>query len=160
MADPQQRFQQFAPLIGVGLDTGEHLVAAAYDEVDYEPNNHNIGKTTWNYGPDLVSQSKASRMTSFEEHYPEPTTANYRAMSNFMWVAMEDCIRIHNAIQGKFKWTEADYEQVVALRAQGLTFIEVARHLSPTLTGQNVHDALIYFSSPGRVQGSRSLPTN
>ncbi|KAJ2109276.1 hypothetical protein GGI16_000792 [Coemansia sp. S142-1] len=118
-----------------------------------ELGQYDINKVGWQYDPDSFSQGMADRMTSFiKEHYPVPTPVNYRAMSNYMWVAMEDCIRMHDILQGKFKWTRADYEWASALRAQGLTLKEVARHFSPTLTPQNVYNALKIHPSLKQVQ--------
>ncbi|KAJ2054126.1 hypothetical protein H4S04_000217 [Coemansia sp. S16] len=118
----------------------------------FELSQHDIGKTTWNYGPDPFSQSLANRMTSFiEQYYPAPATVNYRAASNYMWVALDDCIRIHGMFQGKFKWTEAKYEQAAALRAQGLTLKEVARKMSRTLSVEVVRSALKRYSTPKQV---------
>ncbi|KAJ2864224.1 hypothetical protein GGH94_003050 [Coemansia aciculifera] len=118
-----------------------------------ELSQYDVGKARWHYDPDSFSQSMAERMTdSVREHYPAPVPVNYRAVSNYMWVTVEDCIRIHDMLQGKFKLTEADYERAAALRAQGLTFNEVARHLSPTLTGRNVSDALRRYSLPKPVR--------
>ncbi|KAJ2468123.1 hypothetical protein GGI03_001175 [Coemansia sp. RSA 2337] len=118
----------------------------------FELSQHDIGKTTWNYGLDPFSQSLANRMTSFiEQYYPAPATVNYRAASNYMWVALDDCIRIHGMFQGKFKWTEAKYEQAAALRAQGLTLKEVARKMSRTLSDEVVRNALRQYLSPKQV---------
>ncbi|KAJ2042429.1 hypothetical protein IW146_000264 [Coemansia sp. RSA 922] len=61
-----------------------------------------------------------------KEHYPAPGPVNYCAVSNYMWVDMKDCIHMHSMLQGKFKWTVADYERAAVLKAQGLTFKEVA----------------------------------
>ncbi|KAJ2244093.1 hypothetical protein GGI13_006364, partial [Coemansia sp. RSA 455] len=95
-----------------------------------ELSQYDVGKTSWDYRPDSFSHSMVDRMTSFiEEYYPAAVPVNSRAVSNFMWVAMGDCIRIHNMFQGKFTWTDAEYAQAEALRAQGLTFKEVARRV-------------------------------
>ncbi|KAJ2057865.1 hypothetical protein GGI17_005403 [Coemansia sp. S146] len=127
----------------VGLGMRECLELSLYD----------IGKASWHYDPDSFSQNMADRMTGFiEEHYPTPTPVNYRAVSNFMWVDMEDCIRIHDMLRGKFKWTEADCKRAIALRARGLAYKEVARHLSPTLTYSSVCSALQFYLSPKPVQ--------
>ncbi|KAJ2873661.1 hypothetical protein GGH93_003052 [Coemansia aciculifera] len=126
-----------------GLGMRECLELSQYDG----------GKASWHYDPDSFSQSMVDRMTGFiEEHYPTPTPVSYRAVSNFMWVDMNDCIRIHDMLRGKSNWTEADYERAVALRAQGLTYKEVARHLSPTLTHSSVCNALQFYLSPKIVR--------
>ncbi|KAJ2882976.1 hypothetical protein H4R27_003078 [Coemansia aciculifera] len=117
-----------------------------------ELSEHDVGKAGWHYDPDSFSQGMADRMTGFiEEYYPTPTPVSYRAVSNFMWVVMEDCIRIHGMLQGKFRWTEAEYERATALRAQGLPYKEIARHLSPTLRHATVCTALKRYLSPRPV---------
>ncbi|KAJ2034537.1 hypothetical protein H4S03_004904, partial [Coemansia sp. S3946] len=118
-----------------------------------ELSQYDDGKARWQYDPDSFSQDMADRMTDFiKEHYPVPVPVIYRAVSNFMWVDMEDCIRIHDMLQGKFKWTEADYERATALRAKGLTWKEVARHLSPTISLHSVYSALEIRSSSKKVR--------
>ncbi|KAJ2489604.1 hypothetical protein IWW47_005237 [Coemansia sp. RSA 2052] len=85
----------------------------------------------------------ADRMASFiDEHYPSPAPVNYRAMSNYLWIDVDDCMRMYGIFRGKFKWTKADLERAAELRAQGLTFKEIARHLSPRLPGSSVRYAL------------------
>ncbi|KAJ2061151.1 hypothetical protein GGI17_003261 [Coemansia sp. S146] len=112
-----------------------------------ELSQYDVGKARWQYDSGSFSQDMADRMTGFiEEHCLAPTPVGYRAVSDYMWVAVEDCIRIHDMLQGKFKWTEADYERATALRAQGLAWKEIARYFSPMLTGHNVSDALKRYS--------------
>ncbi|KAJ2037642.1 hypothetical protein H4S03_002842 [Coemansia sp. S3946] len=119
----------------------------------YELSRYDVGKDSWQYNPDTFSPSMADRMTCcIKEHYPAPGPVNYRAVSNYMWVDMKDCIRMHSMLQGKFKWTVADYERAAALKSQGLTFKEVAQHLSPALCPKNVARALKRYSSPKSVQ--------
>ncbi|KAJ2741586.1 hypothetical protein GGI20_005089, partial [Coemansia sp. BCRC 34301] len=109
-----------------------------------EQSQYDIGKARWHYDPDSFSQSMADRMTSFiEEHYPVPTPVNYRAVSNYLWIDLDDCICIHDMLQGKFKWTKAAIERAADLRAQGLTYREIARRLSPTLSHSALCSALI-----------------
>ncbi|KAJ2084805.1 hypothetical protein GGI16_006976, partial [Coemansia sp. S142-1] len=130
-----------------GLGLHECLELSQYDD----------GKASWHYDPDSFSQGMADRMTDFiKEHYPAPVPVIYRAVSNFMWVTMDDCIRMHDMLQGKFKWTEADYERATALRAKGLAWKEVARHLSPTISLQNACLAVWRYLSSKQVQQSIS----
>ncbi|KAJ2263876.1 hypothetical protein GGI01_000397 [Coemansia sp. RSA 376] len=125
-----------------GLSMHECLELSQYD----------VGKTSWDYGPDSFSHNMVDCMTSFiEEYYPAPVSVNYRAVSNFMWVAMGDCIRIHDETRDRFGWTKADFERAAVLRAQGLTFKEVARQLSPALTQDNVFNALKNYTSHKQV---------
>ncbi|KAJ2323727.1 hypothetical protein GGI00_005539 [Coemansia sp. RSA 2681] len=63
-------------------------------------------------------------------------------MSNYLWIDVDDCMYMYAISQGKFKWTKADLERAAELRAQGLTFKEVARHLSPRLPGSSIRYAL------------------
>ncbi|KAJ2581490.1 hypothetical protein GGH95_002051, partial [Coemansia sp. RSA 1836] len=108
-----------------------------------ELSQYDVGKSHWRYDPDPSSQSMADRMASFiHEHYPSPVPVNYRAMSNYLWIDVDDCMCTYGIFRGKFKWTKADLEQAAELRAQGLTFKEVARHLSPRLPGSSVSSAL------------------
>ncbi|KAJ2487527.1 hypothetical protein IWW37_005205 [Coemansia sp. RSA 2050] len=78
---------------------------------------YGIGKARWHYDLDTFSQSMVDQITRFiSEHYLVPIPTNYQAVSSFMWVVMEDCIHIHEMLQGKFKWTKGDYRQAAALR--------------------------------------------
>ncbi|KAJ1666205.1 hypothetical protein GGF38_002903, partial [Coemansia sp. RSA 25] len=108
-----------------------------------ELSQYDVGKSHWRYDPDPSSQSMADRMASFiDEHYPSPAPVNYRAMSNYFWIDVDDCMRMYGIFRGKLKWTKADLERAAELRAQGLTFKEVDRHLSPRLPGISVRYAL------------------
>ncbi|KAJ2744719.1 hypothetical protein GGI20_002734 [Coemansia sp. BCRC 34301] len=108
-----------------------------------EQSQYDVDKACWHYSPDSFLQSTVDRMTSFiEEHYPAPTPVNYRAVSNYLWIDIDNCIRIHDVLQGKFKWTKAAIERAVDLSTQGQTYREIARRLSPTLSGESVHLAL------------------
>ncbi|KAJ2337154.1 hypothetical protein GGI00_000417 [Coemansia sp. RSA 2681] len=85
----------------------------------------------------------ADHMSSFiDEHYPSPAPVNYRAMSNYLWIDVDDCMCMYGISRSKFKWTTADLERAAELRAQGLTFKEVARHSSPRLSAVSIHYAL------------------
>ncbi|KAJ2839205.1 hypothetical protein FBU31_000742 [Coemansia sp. 'formosensis'] len=117
-----------------------------------ELSRYDVGKTEWRYDPDSFSQIMFNPMAGFiKEYYPAPVPVNYRAVSNFLWINMDDCIRMHDMLQGKFRWTEADFAQAAALRSQGLTYKEVARHLSPTLTTSLVYHSLRRYLLPKEV---------
>ncbi|KAJ2818147.1 hypothetical protein FBU31_005980 [Coemansia sp. 'formosensis'] len=69
-----------------------------------ELSKYDVGKAEWRYDPDTLSQRMVDHMVGFiKEYYPVPVPVNYRAVSNFMWISMEDCIRMHGLLQGKFK---------------------------------------------------------
>ncbi|KAJ2745377.1 NADH-cytochrome b5 reductase-like [Coemansia sp. BCRC 34301] len=108
-----------------------------------EQSQYDVDKTPWHYDPNSFSQSTVDRMTSFiEEHYPAPTPVNYRTVSNYLWIDMDDCICIHSMLQGKFKWTKVAIKRAADLRAQRLAFKDIARRLSPTLSSGSVRSAL------------------
>ncbi|KAJ2869757.1 hypothetical protein GGH93_006067 [Coemansia aciculifera] len=64
-----------------------------------ELSQYDVGKASWHYDPDSFSQSMADCIAGFiKEHYLASIPVNYRAVSNFMWVTMEDCVRIHDML--------------------------------------------------------------
>ncbi|KAJ2909982.1 hypothetical protein GGI21_001334 [Coemansia aciculifera] len=69
-------------------------------------------------------------------------SVTFRAVSNFMWIDVDDCTHMHGLLHESFKWTDAERERAAQLRAQGLTWKEVARRLSPTLKASSVLYAL------------------
>ncbi|KAJ2709372.1 hypothetical protein H4R19_004288, partial [Coemansia spiralis] len=65
----------------VGLDVRQCLELSQIDE----------GKGRWIYEPDTFSWATAERMKAFiADNYPAPTTANFRAVSNYLWLDMDD----------------------------------------------------------------------
>ncbi|KAJ2743182.1 hypothetical protein GGI20_003946, partial [Coemansia sp. BCRC 34301] len=86
-----------------------------------EQSQYDIGKARWHHDLDSFSQSTADRMASFIK-------GHYRAVSNYLWIDMDDCICIHGMLLGKFKWTNSEYERAADLRAQGLTYREIGPH--------------------------------
>ncbi|KAJ2018117.1 hypothetical protein GGI06_002772 [Coemansia sp. S85] len=123
-----------------------------------ELSQHDDGKARWHYDPDTPSQAMIGRMTSFiKGHYPAPTPVNYRAVSNFMWIVMEDCIQIHEMAQGKFKWTEANVEQAAALRAQGLAYKEISRLVDEYAGKHAVIDIATKICKQLKFGGRRSI---
>ncbi|KAJ2784845.1 hypothetical protein H4R18_000879 [Coemansia javaensis] len=96
-------------------------------------------KARWTYDPDTFSQQTADRMKAFiAEHYPSPVAPNFRAVSNYMWIDAGDCIHMAKMLRGEFEWTDEAKAKLVKLREQGLPFSEIARQLSPILTGYKV----------------------
>ncbi|KAJ1650538.1 hypothetical protein GGF38_005802 [Coemansia sp. RSA 25] len=85
----------------------------------------------------------ADCMASFiDEHYPSPVPINYRAMSNYLWIDVDDCVRMYGIFRGKLKWTKADLERAAELRALELTIKDIARHWSPRFPGSSISSAL------------------
>ncbi|KAJ2779291.1 hypothetical protein H4R18_004099 [Coemansia javaensis] len=62
------------------------------------------GKARWTYDPDTFSQEMADRMEAFiAEHYPPPAAPNFNAVSNYMWLDINDCIRMAQLLRGEFE---------------------------------------------------------
>ncbi|KAJ2766219.1 hypothetical protein IWQ56_003802, partial [Coemansia nantahalensis] len=56
------------------------------------------GKGRWVYDPDTFSWATAKRMEAFiADNYPLPAAPNFRAVSNYLWVDIDDCIRMVDA---------------------------------------------------------------
>ncbi|KAJ2785462.1 hypothetical protein H4R18_000545 [Coemansia javaensis] len=88
------------------------------------------GKARWTYDPDTFSQEMADRMEAFiAEHYPPPAAPNFNAVSNYMWIDINDCIRMAGMLRGEFEWTDEARARVVRMREQGMTYKEIARQL-------------------------------
>ncbi|KAJ2775088.1 hypothetical protein IWQ56_000260 [Coemansia nantahalensis] len=81
----------------VGLKVRRCLELCRIDEV----------KGRWSYDPDTFSWATAKRMEAFiADNYPLPAKPNFRAVSNYMWIDMDDCIRMFDVLQGKIVWTD------------------------------------------------------
>ncbi|PIA14259.1 hypothetical protein COEREDRAFT_10615 [Coemansia reversa NRRL 1564] len=113
----------------VGLSERECLEICQFSE----------GKTRWIYDPDTFSWDAANKMTGFiEANYPSPTPVNYRAVSNYMWVDINDCIHMAMLLRGEIQWTDKIVERIVELRKQGMQFKYIAKQLSPNLDENRV----------------------
>ncbi|KAJ2497066.1 hypothetical protein GGH96_005384, partial [Coemansia sp. RSA 1972] len=107
-----------------------------------EANQFNTGKDRWIYHPDEFSWNMADRMTTFiNENYPQPLPINYTAVSNYMWIDMDDCTKMANLLRGEMSWTAETLAKVEKLRAQGMKFVDIGKQLSPTLSAQKVSNA-------------------
>ncbi|KAJ2374673.1 hypothetical protein IW150_002973 [Coemansia sp. RSA 2607] len=99
-------------------------------------------KSQWIYNPKMFSWDDANRMTDFiAANYPGTLPVNYRAVSNYMWVKIGDCIDMHNMLHGKFRWTDEIIERVVQMRSQGHKFRYIGNQLSPLLSTSTVGSA-------------------
>ncbi|KAJ2322014.1 hypothetical protein IWW52_000372 [Coemansia sp. RSA 2704] len=102
-----------------------------------EANQFGDGKARWIYDPDTFSWDMANRMTTFiEVNYPRPLPVNYTAVSNYMWIERDDCIKMAGLLRGEMTWTEDAVAKVVELRNQGTKYKDIARQLSPNLTAR------------------------
>ncbi|KAJ2328443.1 hypothetical protein IWW51_001203 [Coemansia sp. RSA 2702] len=102
-----------------------------------EANQFSDGKARWIYDPDTFSWDMANRMTKFiETNYPRPLPVNYTAVSNYMWIERDDCIKMAGLLRGEMTWTEDAVAKVVELRSQGTKYKDIARQLSPNLTAR------------------------
>ncbi|KAJ2357642.1 hypothetical protein GGF43_001338, partial [Coemansia sp. RSA 2618] len=100
-----------------------------------EASQFSTDKARWIYDPDTFSWETADRMTLFiEQNYPKPLPVNYTAVSNFMWIDINDCIKMASLLRGEIEWTDEVISKVVELREQGMTYKNIAKQLSPNLT--------------------------
>ncbi|KAJ2381282.1 hypothetical protein H4S02_006276, partial [Coemansia sp. RSA 2611] len=98
-----------------------------------EANQFGDGKARWIYDPDTFSWDMANRMTTFiETNYPRPLPVNYAAVSNYMWIEPDDCVKMASLLRGEMTWTEDAVAKVVELRNQGMMYKDIARQLHPT----------------------------
>ncbi|KAJ2313281.1 PHO85 cyclin-1 [Coemansia sp. RSA 2705] len=104
-----------------------------------EANQFGDGKARWIYDPDTFSWDMANRMTAFiEMNYPRPLPVNYTAVSNYMWIEPDDCVKMAGLLRGEMTWTEDAVAKVVELRGQGMMYKDIARQLSPNLAANKV----------------------
>ncbi|KAJ1842144.1 hypothetical protein LPJ73_005892 [Coemansia sp. RSA 2703] len=104
-------------------------------------------KSQWIYDPKTFSWDDANRMTDFiVAKYPGTLPVNYRAVSNYMWIKIGDCIDMHNMLQGKFRWTDEAKDRVVQMRSQGHTFRYIAKQLSPLLGASTVSSTYYQYT--------------
>ncbi|KAJ1843377.1 hypothetical protein LPJ70_003411, partial [Coemansia sp. RSA 2708] len=102
-----------------------------------EANQFGDGKARWIYDLDTFSWDMANRMTTFiEVNYLRPLPVNYAAVSNYMWIERDDCIKMAGLLRGEMTWTEDAVAKVVELRNQGTKYKDIARQLSPNLTAR------------------------
>ncbi|KAJ2782212.1 hypothetical protein H4R18_002421 [Coemansia javaensis] len=91
------------------------------------------------YDPDTFCRDTADRMEAFiAKHYQPPVSPNFNAVSNYMWIDINDCIRMAQLLRGEFEWTAEARAMAVKMRRQGMSFEEIARQLSPNLTKNKV----------------------
>ncbi|KAJ1842136.1 hypothetical protein LPJ73_005894, partial [Coemansia sp. RSA 2703] len=104
-------------------------------------------KSQWIYDANTFSWDDANRMTDFiVAKYPRTLPVNYRAVSNYMWIKIGDCIDMHNMLQGKFRWTDEAKDRVVQMRSQGHTFRYIAKQLSPLLGASTVSSTYYQYT--------------
>ncbi|KAJ2120065.1 hypothetical protein IW147_005360 [Coemansia sp. RSA 720] len=104
-----------------------------------EANQFNTGKARWIYQPDTFSWDMANRMTAFiKDNYPKPLAADYTAVSNYMWIDINDCAKMASLLRGEMVWTAKVIAQVLELREQGMPYKDIAHQLSPALSKAKV----------------------
>ncbi|KAJ2681398.1 hypothetical protein H4R19_007349, partial [Coemansia spiralis] len=81
---------------------------ACGSSVDWEQVSRAVGLDgRWVYDPDTFSWATAERMKAFiADNYPAPATANFRAVSNYLWLDMDDCIHMEGVLRGEMEWTD------------------------------------------------------
>ncbi|KAJ2779241.1 hypothetical protein H4R18_004116, partial [Coemansia javaensis] len=109
------------------------------------------GKARWTYDPDTFSKRMADRMGVFiAEHYPPPAAPNFNAVSNYMWIDINDCIRMVGMLCEEFEWTDEVKARVARLREEGMSYKEIARQLSPKLTADSITQCIHSTRRPPR----------
>ncbi|KAJ2782861.1 hypothetical protein H4R18_002010 [Coemansia javaensis] len=109
------------------------------------------GKARWTYDSDTFSRKMADRMEAFiAEHYPPPAAPNFNAVSNYMWIDINDCIRMAGMLRGEFEWTDEARARVVRMWEQGMSYKEIARQLSPNLTAARIDNCIGKMKRPRR----------
>ncbi|KAJ2313568.1 hypothetical protein IWW54_001440 [Coemansia sp. RSA 2705] len=120
-----------------------------------EANQFGDGKARWIYDPDTFSWDMANRMTKFiETNYPRPLPVNYTAVSNYMWIEPDDCVKMAGLLRGEMTWTKDVLAKVVELRGQGMMYKAIAQQLSPNLTASKVSQAYRRHTKPIRYSYS------
>ncbi|KAJ2773930.1 hypothetical protein IWQ56_000801 [Coemansia nantahalensis] len=91
----------------VGLDVRKCLELCRVDE----------GKGRWDYDPNTFSWATAKRMKAFiANNYRLPAAPNFRAVSNYLWIDIDDCIRMADVLKGKIKMTDELRARVAEMR--------------------------------------------
>ncbi|KAJ1718589.1 hypothetical protein LPJ61_006553, partial [Coemansia biformis] len=97
------------------------------------------GKARWTYDPNTFSWEMADQMKAFiADNYPAPTSPNFRAVSNYLWIDRDDCIHMSDMLQGNIAWTDEIKARVVDMRRKGMPFKDIAKQLSPNLPAHKV----------------------
>ncbi|KAJ2709223.1 hypothetical protein H4R19_004363 [Coemansia spiralis] len=113
----------------VGLDVRQCLELSQVDE----------GKGRWIYEPDTFSWATAERMKAFiADNYPAPMMANFRAVSNYMWLDMDDCIRMEGVLRGAMERTDELKAQITEMRRLGMVYKDIGLRLSPCINSEMV----------------------
>ncbi|KAJ2714878.1 hypothetical protein H4R19_001502, partial [Coemansia spiralis] len=108
----------------VGVDVRQCLELSQIDE----------GKGRWIYDPDTFSWATAERMKAFiADNYPAPTTANFRAVSNYLWLDMDDCIHLEGVLRGEMERTDELRAKITEMRRLGMTYKDIGLRLSPCI---------------------------
>ncbi|KAJ2779383.1 hypothetical protein H4R18_004051, partial [Coemansia javaensis] len=125
---------------GLGVDWAAVSRAVGLSEIKcLELCRFSEGKVRWTYDPDTFSQETADRMEAFiAEHYPPPAAPNFNAVSNYMWIDINDCIRMTQLLRGEFEWTDEAKARMIRMRERGMSYKEIARQLSPNLTADSI----------------------
>ncbi|KAI8322580.1 hypothetical protein GQ54DRAFT_297293 [Martensiomyces pterosporus] len=126
------------------VDWGKVSKATGFSVVGcLENSTYGEGKARWVYDPDTYSEETADSMLDFiDSNYRDPLPTNYTAVSNYMWINIDDCIKMHKLVDGKFEWTEEAIQRVRQRREQGATYTQIARELSPKMGHRTVASML------------------
>ncbi|KAJ2712930.1 hypothetical protein H4R19_002502 [Coemansia spiralis] len=100
----------------VGLDVRQCLELSQIDE----------GKGRWIYDPDTFLWATAERMKALiADNYPAPMMANFRAVSNYLWLDMDDCIRMEGVLRGEMVQRDELKAQITEMRRLGMMYKDI-----------------------------------
>ncbi|KAJ2776417.1 hypothetical protein GGI15_004854 [Coemansia interrupta] len=128
-----------------------------------EGNRFDEGKRSWMYTAENFDWGMAERMRSFiMATYPAPLPIDFVAVSNFLWTDKTDCISMYGLLCGRYEWTPAVLSTISELVTLGWTDDQIARHLSPTMTGSRIAHTRLMFHAQAQayasVYGSPQIP--
>ncbi|KAJ1720054.1 hypothetical protein LPJ53_005269 [Coemansia erecta] len=128
-----------------------------------EGNRFDEGKRSWMYTAENFDWGMAERMRSFiMASYPAPVPIDFVAVSNFLWTDKTDCISMYGLLCGRYEWTPAVLSTISELVTLGWTDDQIARHLSPTMTGSRIAHTRLMFHAQAQayasVYGSPQIP--
>ncbi|KAJ2775786.1 hypothetical protein IWQ57_000196 [Coemansia nantahalensis] len=116
------------------------------------------GKGRWVYDPDTFSWATAKRMEAFiADNYPLPAAPNFRAVSNYLWVDIDDCIRMVDVLRGKITMTAALRARVAEMRRSGMLLAEISKQLTPFPLKQDKIWGLVREDKTRRVPASPEI---
>ncbi|KAJ2887599.1 hypothetical protein FB639_001192, partial [Coemansia asiatica] len=123
-----------------------------------ELNRFSSNKASWIYSAEAFEWGRAERMRQFiVSNYPAPTPIDFVAVSNYLWTDMTDCISMYGLLCGRFEWTQEVLAKISQLVDMGWTDENIARYLSPVMTGTRIAHTRLMFQAQAQAQAFASV---